>query len=65
MKVVKVIQLEKKADVYDHEVPKIHNFAVNNGIIVHNCIDATRYALNNTIITRKVGYISKSKIGAY
>lgn len=27
------------------EVDRQHNFAVNNGVIVHNCIDALRYAL--------------------
>lgn len=27
------------------EVEKHHNFAVNDGLIVHNCIDALRYAM--------------------
>ena len=31
--------------VYNMEVERTHNFAVNGGLIVHNCIDATRYAL--------------------
>ena len=65
MKVKKVVRLEKKVDVYDLEVPKYHNFAVNKGVIVHNCVDSTRYALENVIGRRTVGYISKSKIGAY
>lgn len=31
------------ADVYNMEVADNHNFAVNNGLIVHNCMDSTRY----------------------
>ena len=31
-------------DVYNLEVPGVHNFAVNGGLIVHNCIDSLRYA---------------------
>lgn len=31
-------------DVYNLEVPSVHNFAVNGGLIVHNCIDSLRYA---------------------
>ena len=31
------------ADVYNMEVEDNHNFAVNGGIIVHNCMDSTRY----------------------
>ena len=30
--------------VYNMEVETHHNFAVNGGLIVHNCIDAVRYA---------------------
>lgn len=45
MKVKAVRNLSKTEPVYDLEVPKYHNFAVNFGIIVHNSIDATRYAL--------------------
>lgn len=33
-----------KEDVYNLEVPSTHNF-VANGIVVHNSIDASRYAL--------------------
>lgn len=35
-KVVKIIQLEEKMDVYDLEVPGTHNFALASGIFVHN-----------------------------
>lgn len=65
MKVKRIVRLDKRADVYDLEVVKYHNFAVNDGIIVHNCIDATRYALENVIGRRKVGVMDKRKLGAY
>lgn len=29
--------------VYNMEVKDNHNFAINGGLIVHNCMDATRY----------------------
>ena len=31
------------ADVYNMEVEDNHNFAVNGGLIVHNCMDDIRY----------------------
>lgn len=37
------IEEDGQADVYNMEVSGTHNFSVNNGIIVHNCMDATRY----------------------
>lgn len=45
MKVKSVKKTTKKKPVYDLEVPKHHNFSINGGIIVHNSIDATRYAM--------------------
>ncbi len=62
MKVLKVELLNERKDVYDLEVPYYHNFAVNDGIIVHNCIDATRYALETFISQRKVVLIQKPKV---
>lgn len=41
----KVERTNRIERVYDLEVPKYHNFAINGGVIVHNSIDATRYAL--------------------
>lgn len=41
MKVKKVFECGR-ADVYNMTVDKTHNFAVNGGLIVHNC-DALRY----------------------
>lgn len=35
-KVVKIVELEEKMDVYDLEVPETHNFALAAGIFVHN-----------------------------
>lgn len=65
MKVVKIELLKERKDVYDLEVPTYHNFAVNDGIIVHNCIDATRYALESFISTRRIKTMPKSKLGVY
>lgn len=45
MKVKSVTKTTKMLPVYDLEVPKYHNFAIQNGIVVHNSIDATRYAM--------------------
>lgn len=36
------------------EVMGTHNFAVNGGVIVHNCMDDIRY-FANTIMKNKVG----------
>ena len=52
MKIKSIKKLDKREDVYDLEVPKYHNFAVNGGIIVHNSIDAVRYSLEK-YYTRK------------
>lgn len=29
--------------VYNMEVDRYHNFSINGGVIVHNCMDAMRY----------------------
>ncbi len=44
---------DKFQTVYDMEVEQLHNFAINKGIIVHNCIDALRYAFNEEILASK------------
>lgn len=43
---VRIKRIEKlpSEPVYNLEVDNYHNFSVCNGIIVHNCIDAVRYA---------------------
>lgn len=46
MKVKSVKNTHIQKPVYDLEVPKYHNFSIGkSGVIVHNCIDAARYAL--------------------
>ena len=42
---VKSVKKLTEEPVYNMEVENTHNFAVSDGLIVHNCIDATRYAL--------------------
>ena len=46
-KKIKQIKYIGKEDVYNMEVKTHHNFSVNGGLIVHNCIDAVRYAVND------------------
>lgn len=48
------IEIEPNEDVYNMEVMGTHNFAVNGGVIVHNCMDDIRY-FTMTILRRKVG----------
>lgn len=46
----------KKVDcqpVYNMEVDGNHNFAVNGGMIVHNCMDATRYFVKTFRVAQK------------
>lgn len=42
-----------RADVYNMEVCGTHNFAVNGGYIVHNCMDSMRYFVKTMNIVRK------------
>lgn len=44
-----------KQAVYNMEVDEYHNFAVNGGVIVHNCMDSTRYFIQTTGIYRDKG----------
>lgn len=41
-KIVDIIQLNKKVDVYDIEIPNTHNFALASGIFVHNSAKQAR-----------------------
>lgn len=43
-----------KEPVYNMEVDTYHNFSVNGGIIVHNCMDDIRYFCF-TILRHKAG----------
>lgn len=40
---VKSIRPAGRADVFNMEVEDTHDFAVNGGVIVHNCYDELRY----------------------
>ena len=42
-----------KTPVYNMEVDEYHNFSVNGGIIVHNCMDATRYFVKTMRLVQK------------
>ena len=48
------VECEPNEDVYNMEVIGTHNFAVNGGVIVHNCMDDVRYFVN-TVLRHKSG----------
>lgn len=35
------------------EVEDNHNYLANGGIVIHNCMDATRYFVNTMNLTKK------------
>ena len=43
------IEIEPNEDVYNMEVIGTHNFSVNGGVIVHNCMDDVRYFVNTVL----------------
>ena len=43
---IKAIRKVDSQPVYNMEVDDNHNFAVADGLIVHNCMDALRYFVN-------------------
>lgn len=45
---VKSVTFDGFEDVYDLTVPFLHNFSINGGLIVHNCMDALRYLIKTT-----------------
>lgn len=49
---IKAIRKIGKADVYNMEVDDNHNFAIEGGLIVHNCMDALRYFVKTKHITK-------------
>ena len=51
---VEKMEIEPNEDVYNMEVMGTHNFAVNGGVIVHNCMDDIRYFVN-TVLRHKSG----------
>ena len=50
---IKSIKKVNPEPVYNMEVKDNHNFAVADGSIVHNCMDATRYFVKTMHIIRK------------
>lgn len=52
---VNILSVQKKgrAPVYNMEVEENHNFAVNGGLIVHNCMDSMRYFVKSMRIIKK------------
>ena len=53
------IEIEPNEDVYNMEVIGTHNFSVNGGVIVHNCMDDIRYFVNTVLKNKqKKAYIS-------
>ena len=50
---VKSIQLDGCEDVYNMEVEDNHNFAINGGYIVHNCMDSIRYMVKTMKVVPK------------
>ena len=42
---VKKVRYVGKGDTYCMNVEKYHNFSVNDGLIVHNCMDMIRYGI--------------------
>ena len=53
---VKSIEFCGIEDVYNMEVENHHNFSVEGGFIIHNSIDAVRYALSEDMRGSLVGF---------
>ncbi len=58
---VKAVIRKEPADVYNMEVENTHCFSAN-GLIVHNCIDALRYALETLRRSLAAGAIARPVI---
>ena len=50
---IKAIRKTGRADVYNMEVENNHNFAIEGGLIVHNCMDCTRYFVHTMKVVRR------------
>ena len=50
---IKAIRKIGTANVYNMEVEDNHNFAIEGGLIVHNCMDASRYFVKTIGIVKK------------
>lgn len=47
-----MVEYDGYADVYNMEVEDNHNFAINGGLIVHNCMDSMRYFVKTQRIVK-------------
>jgi len=50
---IESIEFDGIEDVYNMEVEDNHNFAVNGGLIVHNCMDNIRYFVATTGLAKE------------
>ena len=55
---IKAIRKIGTADVYNMEVEDNHNFSIEGGLIVHNCMDAMRYF----VMTKKIAVPKRKNI---
>lgn len=62
---IEKIEYIGEEDVYNMEVKNHHNFSVCGGFIVHNCIDAVRYGMEDVFTLRKAKIKKKASIGAH
>lgn len=62
---IKGIRLVGNEPVYNMEVEDTHCFAVNGGLIVHNCADAVRYLCATKRLARKIGEDMKEYRSAF
>ena len=66
-KKIKFIEIDSieylgKEDVYNMEVEDHHNFSVNGGFIVHNCLDALRYACERFSKNTKIRFTDRRRL---
>lgn len=54
---VKIAEIKEcgEESVYNMEVDDNHNFAINGGLVVHNCADALRYLCKTKRIVKRMG----------
>ena len=50
-------------EVYDLEVTEQHEYFAN-GVLVHNCMDATRYVILSEVLGRNKKYLDINQIAA-
>ena len=53
---VRSVKYAGKQDVYNMDVKDHHNFSIAGGFIIHNCIDATRYAFEDDMKQASISF---------